>query len=355
MRTSFALWLCLAATACKPPPPEEKPLPQPRVRVTQVRWGPAARALHVTGVLAAPPGHDVKVGSLVPGQLTLISVAEGDRVRAGQVLGEVETGPVTDELQQAEATAKEAAAAARAAEARRARTELLVERGVAARQDAEQDRSAETAAVAAEQRARSAVELAQRKARHAELKAPFDGLVTAVFFRQGEAVDGNGQPVVQVTATDPLELRAFVTQDEAARLRAGQSAAVSVQGLPEPRTAQVVSVSPAVDAQNGNVLVRIRVPNPEGALRLSGVAQARIVTGEESPAAQVPSSALVPAEDGGLGVALVEEDKVHTVPVTVLSEEAGQAVVQGELKGGESVIVEGGYSLPEGTSVEVTR
>lgn len=355
MRTSFALSLWLAATACKPSPAEEKPLPRPRVRVAPVQRGPVARTLEVVGVLSAPPGRDVKVGSLVPGRISLLQVAEGDRVRSGQVLGEVETGPVTDELQQAEATAKEAAAAAHAAAAKRARTEVLVERGVAAREEAEQDRSAETAALAAEQRAKAAVELASRKVRHAELKAPFDGVVTAVFFRQGEAVDGSGQPVVQVTATNPLELRAFVTQAEAGRLRSEQPASLSAQQGQEPLAGQIVSVSPAVDAQSGNVLVRIRFPNSTGALRLGGVAQARVVTGEEQHAARVPSSALVPVDDGGLGVALVEEDKVHTVPVTVLSEGSGQAAVQGPFEDGASLIVEGGYSLPDGTEVEVTR
>jgi RND family efflux transporter MFP subunit len=357
MRTSLVLTLCFAATAaCKSSPPEEAAAPpHPRVRVAPVQWGASAESLSVTGVLAAPPGRDVKLGPLVPGKLSLLKVSEGERVRADQVLGEVETGPASDELQQADATAREAESAARTAEAKRARTEVLVERGVAARQDLEQDRSAEASALASEQRAKAAVELARRKVRRSELKAPFDGVVTAVFIRQGEPVDGNGQPVLQVATTDPLELRTFVTQAAATGLRAGMKAWLSTEDGKPPHPGEVVLVSPAVDTQSGNVLVRLRFPNPEGELRLGSLAQARIVKGEESQAAQVPSSALMPLGDGGLGVALVEDGQVHGVPVTVRFEEGGQAVVQGELKGGESVIVEGGYSLPDGTPVEVVR
>lgn len=358
MRTSLALLagLAAAAVACKqPPPPEAGAPPLPRVRVAPARRGPAARTLFVSGVLAAPPGREVKLGPLVAGRLVLLRVAEGERVQAGQLLAEVEPGPASAELQQAEATARESAAAARAAQAKRERTEVLVEHGVAARQDAEQDRSAEEAARAAEARARSALETARRNVRRTTLTAPFAGVVTAVFIRQGEAVDGTGQPVLQLSATDPVELRAFVPQVEAARLRPGLRAELSVEGLEGTRSGEVVLVAPAVDAQSGNVLVRARFPNPDGALRVGGLGRARILLGEEREAVTVPASALLPREDGGLGVALVEEGKVRGVPVTVWAEEEGQAVVRGPLQGGESVIVEGGYSLPDGAEVEVVR
>ncbi|MCY1021047.1 efflux RND transporter periplasmic adaptor subunit [Pyxidicoccus sp. MSG2] len=357
MRTRLALLLCLVTSvnACKQAPPAEAALPLPRVRVAPARTGQAVRTLRVSGALSAPPGREVKLAPLVPGRLAVLRVAEGDAVKTGQVLGEVETGPVSAELQQAEATAREAAAAARAAEAKRARTEVLVQHGVAARQEAEQDLSAEAAAVAAEQRARAAVDVARRNVGRSELKAPFDGIVTAVFIRQGEAVDGTGQPVLQVSAVDPVELRAFVPQEDAARVQAGMRASLSVEGQAGARPGEVVAVSPSIDPTSGNVLVRLRFPNPAGALRLGAFGRAGILLGEQGTAITLPSSALLPLEDGGLGVAVVREGKVRGVPVTVWSEEGGQAVVQGPLQDGQDVIVEGGYSLPDGAGVEVVR
>ncbi|MFL5344043.1 MAG: efflux RND transporter periplasmic adaptor subunit [Hyalangium sp.] len=357
MRNSFLLsLLCAGAVvACKQAPPAEEAQPHPRVRVAQAQPGPAALSVTVAGVLAAPPGRDVKLAPLVPGRLARLLVTEGDSVRADQVLGEVETGPVTDELQQAEATARESEAAVQAAESKRTRTEVLVEHGVAAREEAEQARSAEAAARAALQRAQAALDQAHRKVRHSELKAPFNGVVTAVFIRQGETVDGAGQPVLQVAAIDPLELRAFVAPAQAAQLRPGMRATLIVQGLSDAPAGEVIKVSPAIDAQSGNILVRVGFANPAAQLRIGSLGRARIITGEEKGAVTVPASALLPQEDGGLGVALVQEGKVHSLPVTVRSEEAGQAVVQGELKGGEALIVEGGYSLPDGAEVEVVR
>ncbi|NVJ22058.1 MULTISPECIES: efflux RND transporter periplasmic adaptor subunit [Myxococcus] len=357
MSPRLALLSCLLAigAGCWRTPPENSAPPLPRVRVAPVAQGQAVRGLRVTGLLSALPGREVRLAPPAPGRLSLLNVSEGDRVRAGQVLAQVDTGPATAELQQAEATLREATSALAAAREKRERTDLLVERGVAARQESEQDHSAEAAARAARARARSALDLAQRGVGRTSLQAPFDGVVTTVWVRQGEMVDGTAPGVVQVSATDPLELRAFVTQEEAASLHAGQRASLTVDGLEGTRDGEVVAVAPSVDSQNGNVSVRLRFANPKGELRLGAAARAHVVLEDLGPALAVPSSALLPLEDGGVAVARVVEGRVHTVPVHVASEDQGRAVIQGPLAVGESVVVEGGYSLPDDAGVEVLK
>ncbi|MBJ6760881.1 efflux RND transporter periplasmic adaptor subunit [Myxococcaceae bacterium JPH2] len=355
MRFSVALLACGLTVACKSASKEEAVLPHPRVRGVTAHLAPAGVSLPVSGVLASPPGRELKLGPLVPGRLAKLSVSEGALVRATQTLAEVESAPVAAELTQAEATAREAAAATQAAKAKRERTEVLVQRGVAARQELEQDRSAEVAAVAAEQRAKSAVDLAHRGVRRSVIQAPFDGVVTAVFVQQGESVDTSGQPIIQVSATDPLELRAFVPQAEVARVRAGQKVTLGLDARADPPPGEVLAVSPTIDARSGNVLVRIRVANPTGALRLGSLVRARILLEEVGRALRLPASVLLPTADGGVGVALVEEGRVRGVGVTVLSEENGEALLDGPVPDGAVVIVEGGYSLPDGTEVEVVR
>ncbi|NOK13205.1 efflux RND transporter periplasmic adaptor subunit [Corallococcus exercitus] len=357
MSPRLALLACLFASGvgCQRTSPEEAAPPLPRVRVVPVAPGQAVRGLRVAGLLAAPPGREVRLSPRVPGRLSLLRVAEGDRVRAGEVLAQVDPLDATAELQQAEAALREASSALDAAREKRARTDVLAEHGVAARQDAEQDRSAEAAARATEARARSALELARRGMGRTSLQAPFDGVVTAIGVRQGELVEGANPPVVQVSATDPLELRAFVTQQEAAAVQPGQRATLTVDGLDGAREGEVAAVSPSVDPQSGNVLIRLRFANPRGELRLGATAKAHVVLASLGSALAVPSSALLPQEDGGLAVARLGDGRVHRVPVQVVSEDEGVAVVQGPLAVGEPVVVEGGYSLPDDAGVEVLR
>jgi len=354
MRPSLPCLALLLACKGSPPPVSSAP-PLPRIRAERALRGPLDETLTLTGVLTAPPGRDVKLGALVPGRLARMHVAEGEAVKQGAVLGEIETGPASDELAQSKATLVEAAAALQAASSRRTRAEALLAKGIASSQDAEQARADEVAARSAHARAQSAVELAQRKLSRSLLVAPFEGWVVAVFVRQGESVDGNGQPVVEVAASDPVEIRCAVPPGEAARLRLGMKARVTVESLGLTREATVYAVAPAADAQSGNVTVRLRLSNPEYALKLGTLARAVVAVAHHPQAVSVAGSALIPTEDGGLAVQVVEGGAVHPQGVTVDFEDGPRAVLREGLDGGEEVVVEGGYALPPGTSVEVAR
>jgi RND family efflux transporter MFP subunit len=309
----------------------------------------------LTGVLAAPPGRDVKLGALIPGRLAKLLVAEGDPVKAGQELAEIEGGPVTDELLQAEATANEAKAAADAAEVRRSRAEALLNKGVAAAQEVEQARVDAVATRSAWKRAQAAVSLARRRLSRSVLVAPFEGLVVAVFVRAGEPVDGNGQPVLQVAAPDPIEARCAVVPRDAARLRVGMQATVSVESLGLKRSGEVFAIAPAADPASGNVLVRTRLRNEDGKLKLGVLARILVAAGHLDAGIAVPDSALVPGPDGGLQVLVIQDGEAKGREVQVSFENDGRAVLSGGLDGGEEVVVEGGYALPEGSKVEVVR
>jgi RND family efflux transporter MFP subunit len=283
-----------------------------------------------------------------------MSVAEGDGIKSGEVLAEIEAGPTTDELSQAEATAKEAEAAEQAAAAKWKRTEELLGQGAASEQDAEQARAAAISARSNYVRAKATVGLARRKLKRTEIKAPFDGIVVTVLVRAGESVDGNGQPVLQVAATDPVELRVATPPKDAVRLRTGMPAKLKLEGLPVERNGVVFAIAPSADLATGNVLVRVRADNPDRALRLGMLARASIVVAHVEDAISIPASALVPGPDGGLAVVLVRHGGAATEPVSLSFTTDGRAVVSG-LDGGEEVISEGGYSLPDGAKVEVVK
>jgi RND family efflux transporter MFP subunit len=311
------------------------------------------RRVDITGLLSAVPGRDVKLGALVQGRLSKLSVAEGDFVKNGQVLAEIESGPASDELSQAEATAQEADEGARAATARRLRTEDLLKHGAASEQDAERARADDVSARAAAIRAKAAVDLARRKLSRTQLRASFDGVVVAIFVRSGEAVDGNGQPVLELAAPQPIELRAAASPRDAALLKAGMVAHVRSEALKLERDGTVFAVAPAADAASGNVLIRIRLDNADSALKLGVLARASVRVAHEDDVVSVTRETLVPGPDGGAGVVRVEKGAAHPVAVEVGFIVDGRAVIQSGLDGGESVVAEGGYALPDGAKVEV--
>ena len=348
------LALCAAWLGCHHPEPEAA-TPLPKVRVTAAARGPADRTVPLIGLLAAAPGRDVKLGALVAGRLSRVLVAEGDVVGQGQVLAEIEGGPAADELAQAEASAKEAEALALAATARRKRVDDLFRQGAASEQDAERARAEDVSAKSAEVRAKATVDMAERKLSKTAIKAPFDGVVVAVLVRAGEAVDGNGQPVVEVAAPDPIELRAAVVPKDAALLHAGMAAKVRVDTLGVDREGAVFAVAPLADPATGNVLVRVRLSNADHVLKLGVLARGSVVASHQDDAVSVPRSSLVPGPDGGIALMVVQDGVAHQTEVEPAFYLGDRVVLAGGLDGGEQVIAEGGYALPEGAKVEVVR
>ena len=183
--------------------------------------------LVVRGTVTAPPNEDVKLAPLVAGRVVAMRVAEGDTVRAGEVVAEIDPLPLQDQARQARATLSQSRAALEAAELELTRVERLFERGIAAGKEVEDAKTARAAAAAGVEQAEAGVSLAQRQVDRARLTSPIAGQVVKRFVGVGEQVDGTpAQPVVEIANVANVEVAAHVAADRLGRVRAGQAVAV---------------------------------------------------------------------------------------------------------------------------------
>jgi RND family efflux transporter MFP subunit len=324
--------------------------------------------LLAAGTLNPLPGADVKLGSLVAGRLSEVLVAEGDRVKEGQVLARIEATPFRDALAQAEAQLGQARAQQNNDDRKLERAQKLFAAGIAARQEVDDAQAQAASSSAAMQVAGAAVSTAKNQLGRTELRSPFSGMVAHVFAAAGEPVDGSGKPVVEVAKTETLELRAVVPVLDAARLLAGQRAEVEVSGMEKRWEGTVVAVSPLLDATTGTATVRVRLENPEHLLKGGEVARSRIVISVREDVLAVPEESLVPQEQRGgavqgesaagaagqLAVETVDaQGKALRRPVTLGVRGDGFAEIRSGLQEGERVIVQGAYALPDGTPVKM--
>src|SRR3989442_614816 len=98
--------LVLSLTACSRKAASETEEPAvAEVTLTQIKRAEVSQVLNLTGTIAALPNRDVRVSSLVPGRVAEMKAAEGDRVRAGQLVAQIDDRPIRDQLAQAEAAA----------------------------------------------------------------------------------------------------------------------------------------------------------------------------------------------------------------------------------------------------------
>ncbi len=285
------------------------------------------------------------IGSSVMGRLVDLEVAEGDRVRRGQVLARID--PVQAEADAAATSAQLSAlkADAAAARARAAETRKAVERVRSLHAEGVLPRSELDTAEAAFDTARAQVEAAEkrvaqgvaqvRRSRDAlsktEITASMDGVVTRLSVREGEMVvmGVQNQPgTILMTLSDLSSLNAEVKVAEAdvLRLKLDQPAFVTLEAVPgreipgrvvEIGASALPTAGAGAAAREFRVVVRLQEPGPD--LRPGLTCDARILAGEVRNALTVPLQAVVlrPGPDGKdrTGVFTVRDGKVRFTPV----------------------------------------
>jgi multidrug efflux pump subunit AcrA (membrane-fusion protein) len=123
--------------------------------------------LVVRGTVVAVPNEDVKVSALVPGRVNAVTVAEGDSVRQGQVIAELDRQPLEDQRRQAAAGVDQAKAQVENARLALQRNQQLFERGIAAGKEVEDAKKEQAAAQAALEQANAALSIATRNVERA--------------------------------------------------------------------------------------------------------------------------------------------------------------------------------------------
>lgn len=314
------------------------------------------QVVKLVGTLEAPPGHSARLGTLVPGRLAEVRVAEGDWVHKGDVLARLDPTPLRDATAQALAAVQQAQAQETNAQAHLQRASELFAAGAGPGKDVEDAQAALATAVAARRTSEASLSLAKNQTARSEIIAPLDGIVAHVFAAVGESMDGSGKPIVEVDEPEVLELQGGLSPALAALVSPGNSARVRTASTPEPLEGRVKAVSPAVDPATGLVRVRAEVNNRDGALRVGVAGEAEITVATHAAVPTVPPNAILAGDtnSGGRSVNVVGEDgHVHRKPVETGFVTDSLVEVSSGLQIGERVVLGQTYALPEGTLVQV--
>jgi membrane fusion protein, multidrug efflux system len=352
--------LLLLAGACGGSPASDEESTPPEVPTIVAETAPVTRQtvleeLLVHGTIAALPNADVKVSAMVPGRVVTVAVAEGDAVREGQVVATLDAAPLEDGRRQAAAGVEQAEATLQNAQANVQRTQQLLDKGIAAGKELEDARKDLAAAQAALEQALAALDLAARQVTRAQVRSPITGRVVQRMVNSGEQVDGTAaQPIVEIANIDQVELAANVPSSAMARVAPGQQVRVSSDAYRDRTfTGSVVNVSPAVDPNTSAALVRVRLANPDLALKVGMFADGRIQLSAHTGALVVPPPALVRTQDGAAAVYVVSGDTAERTDVTVGLETPTAVEIVSGLKDGQTVLTSSVYGL--GQKARVTR
>jgi RND family efflux transporter MFP subunit len=269
------------------------------------------RTLDISGSLKAVQSALVK--ARVAAEVRDIAVREGDRVRAGQLLGHLDATEVVWKLRQAEQQAASAQSQLDIAERTSKNNQALVDQGFISKNALDTSVSSADAARAALQAARAAVELTKKAVRDTEIRAPIDGLVSQRLVQPGERVAVDAK-LLEIVDLAQIELEAAVAPEDVGAVSVGNGARLQVDGLAEPVRARVARINPSTQAGTRAVMVYLAVDARPG-LRQGLFARGAIELARR-PALVLPAG-VVRVDQARPYVLAVVDGKARQRPVTL--------------------------------------
>jgi membrane fusion protein, multidrug efflux system len=326
----------------------------PSVAVVQ----PDARALSATIDL---PGrleayYRAPIFARVSGYLKSWTVDMGAKVKAGDVIAEIEAPDLDQQLLQARADLASQQASARLSEATLNRRKTLIASNFVSMQEIDErtaDLSNKNAAVNA---AQANVERLEALAGYKKITVPFDGIVTARDTDVGALINagGGGTPMFVISDTSKLRLYVNVPQNYVPEIKIGAKAVVIVPEYPN-RTFQatVEASAQAVDVNSGTTRMQLGLDNASGELMPGGYASVKLSLQRDNVPLHIPASALI-FNQNGLRVATVgPDDKVRFKTVTIARDLGREIEIGSGLSIDDRVIVAPPDGIADGDQVHV--
>jgi RND family efflux transporter MFP subunit len=302
----------------------------------------------VRGAVTARPNEDVKVSALVPGRVTMVTVAEGDSVRQGQVVASIDRRPFEEQRRQAAAALEQANAQIENAKANLERMTQLFTKGIAAGKEVEDAKTQMASATAAREQATAALNTVNLQVERTEVRSPIAGQVVKRMVSVGEQVDGTAsQPIVQVANLDRVEMAANVPAEYLSRVKVNQHALITASALPGVEMmGAVIAIAPAIDPATNTALTRIGIGNAERQLKVGMFAEARLQLAEHPHVLVVPPPAVVKNDDGTF-VYVVTGNTAQRTPVMIGLETPSGVEIKSGVNEGQMVLTSAVYGLGE--------
>lgn len=188
---------------------------------------------------------------------------------------------------------------------------------------------------------------AEASVSYSKIVSPIDGVVTDRPVYAGETPANSG-PVITVMNLSQIVARAHIDQQQAAQLKVGDPATISVPGQPGALKGKVSLVSPALDPNSTTVEIWVQAANPGERMKPGTNVQVQMVAQSVPHAIVIPAEALLTSPDGETSVIILDTDnKPQKKKVTAGIRDGGNVQITKGLQGGERVVTVGAFALSQ--------
>jgi membrane fusion protein (multidrug efflux system) len=338
--------------------------PPPAVGVQPAMMKGVSRSSEFVGRIKAV--DTVQLRARVEGFLDQVRFTEGDEVKPGQLLYQIETVQYEAQLQQANANLAAARAQETNAQLQYSRALELVKHQNIPQATVDQDKANLDAAKANVMQNEAAVTLAQVNLGYTAIKAPIEGRIGRTAFTPGNLVNPSSGPLTTIVSQDPIYVLFPVSVRELEEARAasrqeGKQLTTQIEilvrlpnGQEYPHPGMWNYTDPQVDQQTDTVTVRGTLPNPERLLIDGQFVTVLVRERGQQPRLVIPQAALQVDQGGSYVLVVGDDHKAELRRVKAGPEQQSDIVIESGLKEGEAVIVDGVQKVRPGQVVQTS-
>jgi membrane fusion protein, multidrug efflux system len=342
------------------PPVETRPIGPPSVSVKAAVAQRKTVPVYVRGLGTVQAFNTVRVTTRVDGQITKVFFTEGQEVKAGDPLFEIDLRPFQAALDQAEAAKERDLAQLKGAQLDLERYGKLVPSGWQSRQSYEDQQATVGQLQGAINADQAQIDTAKLNIEYATVVSPLDGRTGARLVDLGNFVQAaQGTALVVIAQIKPIFVNFTVPQDILDRVRQAQSAGVlkvlaySNDDKTKLAEGTLSLINNQVDTSTGMVVMKATFDNTDERLWPGELVSARVILATQENVLTVPMEAVLEGSDGDYVYVVKPDNTVEHRDVVVALSEGGLAVIEHGLAAGDSVVTEGQGRLSSEAKVKL--
>jgi multidrug efflux system membrane fusion protein len=342
--------------------PKKKAPPPPPVKVATAQRQDLTVSQNTIGTVVSPAM--VQVTAQVTGKLLAANFHEGDIVRKGQLLFQIDPAPYQAVQEQAEGQLARDAATLDNDRVDLIRYQQLAQQNAISNQQLVTQQAklkSDQGVVVAD---KAAVDAARINLNYTRIVSPIDGKTGAIFIQPGNvipAASATAQPLVTITQIQPIKVSFMLPQNGLAQIQNQYSrhrlmAVVPMAGAPGgSEKAPVDFVSNVVNASSGTIELRADFPNADLRLVPGQTVNVSATINQISGAVTVPRDAVNLGPENAFVLVVGKDGKAVAHTVKVLNDDGVTAAIQGEVKPGDRVVTDGQLRVTSGQAVRIAK
>jgi membrane fusion protein, multidrug efflux system len=318
--------------------------------------------VYVRGIGTVQAFQMVTVRTRVDGNITKVLFTEGQEVKTGDPLFQIDPRPFQAALEQAQATKARDEASLQGAQLDLERYAKLLPTGFQTRQQYDQQVATVgqlKGSIAADQ---AQIDTAQLNLQYADIRSPIDGRTGARLVDLGNFVQaGQATALVSITQIKPIFVSFTVPQEFLVEIRANQARApLAVEAYASDdktllSTGKLTLIDNQVDVATGTIHLKATFDNTDERLWPGEFVSARLILSTRAQAIVVPAQTVMQGPQGAYVYVIKPDETVDRRSVQVASTQENLAVIEKGLERGERVVVEGQYRLTQGVKINVRQ